>query len=456
VALALVAAACSQRDDDDDEAAPAAGDEEQEADTGDAEEEPSIPTEDCVADPTEPVEGDTIRVVSSFPQSGPAASLTQLAQGWEAYFEMVNQDEGGVEIGGESFQIEFESRDDGFEAARTSANIRELVGEDGEGAFAVFSVLGTPNVAAIRPFLDELCVPNVFAGTGSPAWGNPEFPWTIGSTLGPYPLEARAFVDILLEQKPDATVAMLVQDDDFGRAYEEGFRLAIEGTDIEIVEVQTYAANQTDVAAQVTSLAATNADAFFNGAFGLASPSALATMQEANWDPITWISTTAISTAIMGISAESANGAYTFTNLKDPRDPRYDDDPAMQLMREKVEQFRPEGFQPNSTFTAFGWTQAAVFVEALKQAEEPTRLAVMESLRHLDNLSDVGLLLDGISISTGPDDAFMGESAQLIQYEFDPELGPDSFFVEVGEPLDFEGQGANPDITPPDLITDEG
>jgi branched-chain amino acid transport system substrate-binding protein len=87
----------------------------------------------------------------------------------------------------------------------------------------VFNVVGTANNVTIREDLNENCVPNVFAATGSPTWGNPDYPWLIGSTLAPYTLETQAFADYLEENQPDAKVAMLVQDDDFGAAYEEGF-----------------------------------------------------------------------------------------------------------------------------------------------------------------------------------------------------------------------------------------
>ena len=95
----------------------------------------------------------------------------------------------------------------------------------------MFSVVGTANNLAIRDTLGELCVPNIFAATGSPAWGNPDYPWTIGSTLSPYTLEAEIFAELLEVEQPGAKVAMLVQDDDFGAAYEEGFEPAIEGTE---------------------------------------------------------------------------------------------------------------------------------------------------------------------------------------------------------------------------------
>ncbi|HEX8803887.1 MAG TPA: ABC transporter substrate-binding protein, partial [Acidimicrobiales bacterium] len=288
-------AACSSRDDDDDTATESGGD-------GGGGGSASIDTEDCGADPTQEIEGNTLKLVSSFPQSGLTAAFSEIARGWKAYFQMMNEEEGGVTLAGEQYTVEFDDRDDEYNAAETSSNIEELVGDDGSDAFATFSVVGTANNIAIRDFLGDLCVPDVFAATGSPAWGNPDYPWLIGSTLPPYSLEGQRFAQLLEEEDPDATVAMLVQDDDFGRAYEEGFRQAIEDTDIEVVAVEKYPTGASEVAAQVTSLASSDATAFFNGATLLACPDALTRVQESNWEPLTWVSGTCISKTLMGIA----------------------------------------------------------------------------------------------------------------------------------------------------------
>jgi branched-chain amino acid transport system substrate-binding protein len=439
-ALSLLAAACSSRDDDD--AATEGGGE------SGGTESASIDTADCISDPTAEIEGDTIKLVSSFPQSGLTAAFAQIARGWKAYFQLVNE-EGGVEIAGKSYQLEFEDKDDEYNAAKTSANIDELVGTDGENAFAVFSVVGTANNVAIRDTLNELCVPNVFAATGSPAWGNPDYPWMIGSTLTPYTLEGQMFAQLLEEQNPEAKVAMLVQDDEFGAAYEEGFKQAVEGTDIEVVKVEKYPTGASEVSAQITSLSASGADAFFNGGTLLACPDALTKAAEANWQPITWVSATCVSKTLMGLAGAAANGVYSMANLKDPLNPDWDSDAAMVEYREKVKQYQPEADVDNS-IVGYGWTQAAVFVEALKAAEAPTRLAVMESVRNLDGISEVGLLAPGVSVTTGEGDAYMGESAQLMKYQFEAQ-GARNHFVLEGELVDFEGKTA--DLTPEELIT---
>ncbi len=438
-ALVLLGSACSSRDDSD---STTSGDE---GDSGDASGS-SIDTADCLSDPTVPVEGDTIKLVSSFPQSGATAAFSEIARGWKAYFDKVNA-EGGVDIGGTSYQIEFEDQDDEYNPAETAANIDELVPPDSD-VFAVFSVVGTANNQAIRDQLGEMCVPNVFAATGSPAWGNEDYPWTLGSTLAPYTLEGAMFADVLAEENPEAKVAMLVQDDDFGRAYEEGFNQAIEGTDIEVVKVERYQTGATDVAAQITSLAASGADAFFNGGTLLACPDALTKAKEAGWEPITWVSSTCTSDTLMGLALDAADGVYSSANLKDPLNPDWDDDPAMVEYLETINQYQPDGFRPTNAIVGYGYTQAAVFIEALEAMDEPTRLALMESVRDLQ-ATDVGLLLPDVTVTTAEGDPYFGETLQLVQYEFTGE-GDRNHFVYVGDPVDFEGQAI--ELTPDDLV----
>jgi branched-chain amino acid transport system substrate-binding protein len=446
LALTLVTAACSQRDDGDDNTS--TGDTSGNTDdtTGDGEDVSSIDTSNCPTDPSTPIEGDTIKLVSSYPQSGLTAAFAQIANGWKAYFDYLNEEEGGVEIAGKKYKIETEDKNDEYNAQKTSQNIEEMVGTDGEGAFGAFSVVGTANNIAIRDLLGELCVPNLFAATGSPAWGNPDYPWTIGSTLAPYTLEGQVFEQYLSDEKPDASVAMLVQDDDFGAAYEEGFKSAIEDTDITVSKVERYAPGANEVSSQITSLASGNSDAFFDGGTLLACPDALTKAKAAGWTPITWISTTCTSKTLMGIAdtAGGNDGVLSMTNQKDPLNPAWAEDEAMQLYMEKVEQYSPEA-EVDNAIVGYGWTQAALLVEAMKTAKTASRLGVMDAVRNMDGITG-GLLLPGVEITTGPDDCYMGETVTLMQYDL-----AKKYFELVGEPIDFEGKTA--ESTPEDLIT---
>lgn len=439
----LFAAACSQRDDDDE----GTGDN---GNSGEEAGDSSIDTSDCSSDPTAEIEGDTITLVSSYPQSGLTAAFAQIANGWKSYFSMIN-DEGGVQIGDKTFQLAWEDKDDQYDAAKTVANVDELLGTSFDNGFGTFSVVGTSNNIAIREQLGAACVPNLFAATGSPAWGNPDYPWLIGSTLPPYSLESYVFTELLKEEKPDAKVAMLVQDDDFGAGYEDSFEKAIEGTDIELVKVEKYAPGaQSDVSAQVTSLAASGADVFFDGATLLPCPDALTKAAQAGWErEITWVSGTCISKTLMGLADADAQGVYSISNIKDPLDPAYESDEAMQLYREKVAQYVPDADLDNG-IVAYGWTQAAVFVQALEAAEAPTRLAVMESVRALDLGDDIGLLAADTGVLTnGEDDPYMGERFNLIQYEFEATGAANHF--NIIKPYDYEGETA--DLTPEELVT---
>src|SRR5699024_7371832 len=150
--------------------------------------------------------------------------------GYTAYFDMVNED-GGVEIDGENYLIEIETFNDNYNAPETVENIAKALGPEGTGAFAAFSVVGTTNNIAIRDDLADLCVPNIFASTGSPTTGNPDYPWTIGSTLPLYSTEATAFAEWLEENHPEAQVAMLLQYGEMGQGNETSDQAAIEETE---------------------------------------------------------------------------------------------------------------------------------------------------------------------------------------------------------------------------------
>jgi branched-chain amino acid transport system substrate-binding protein len=437
VALMMVAASCSNRSDDDNSSGDDGGG------NGASESTGVVDTADCPDNGTDGIDGNTITLASSFPQSGLTAAFAQISKGYKAYFDKLN-DEGGVEVAGESYQIEVVDKDDEYTAAKTVQNINELAGADGANAFAVFNVVGTANNVALRENLGANCVPNVFAGTGSPVWGNPEYPWTIGSTLAPYTIEATAFANFLKEERPEAKVAMLVQNDDFGAAYEEGFKSAIEGSDITVVEVKKYEAGTNEVKSQVTSLAASGADTFFNGATLLACPGGLEAAKEANWDALTFVSGTCISKTLMGIAGENADGAYAVTNVKDPMNPAFADDEAMAEYLATLDEYGEADVDPENGIVAYGYTQAAILVKILEGLDELTRPALMNAMYEIDDLS-AGLLIDGATVNTSEDDRFLVENVQLIQYD-----AGNAYFTNVGDVLDFEGQTA--ELTPPDLI----
>jgi branched-chain amino acid transport system substrate-binding protein len=438
LALALVAAACSSRDDNNNNNASTGGNADEAAAS-------SIDTSNCVSDPTAEIEGNELKLVNSSPSSGPAAAFAAIKTGWKAAFQKIN-DGGGIDIGGKKFTVTVSDKDDQYNAAQTSTNIDELIGTNGDGGFAAFQVVGTANNLAIRDSLNELCVPDLLAATGSPAWGNENYPWLIGATNVPYSLEAKAFADMLGDMKPDAKVAILHQDDAFGQAYADTFQEYIKDTDITVTKVEKYASGTNDVTAQITSLAATGADALFIGGTLLACPAALNQVAANNWKPIIWVSSTCVSKTLMGAAQDKADGVYSFTNLMDVLDPEFDSNERMMQYREDVAAFDPSADTDNGLI-AYGYTQALVLAEALKTADKPTRLAVMEAMHNIDGIKDVGVLLPGVTLHTEAGDNYLAEAYNLMKYQYDP---ADPHFVLEGDVIDAEGSTA--EITPDNLI----
>jgi len=434
--LALLAAACgggredSNSDEENEAAAESTGDEAAEY----------LHVEDCEGDFTQGVTDDTIKIGSSFAQSGAFAAFAQISTGYRAYFNYVNEELGGVD----GRQIELIALDDGYEPGRTATNAQRLVQD--EGVFALFNVIGTANTLAIWDNLEEECVPNLFAGTGAPQWGDPEHPWTVGS-FPSYSLEAVMYARYLEENDPDAEVALLTQNDDFGRTYVDTFKDAIAGTDITVVAEETYEVANPDSTSQVTSLAATGADAVVLGTTALACPNALNAINGTNWEPTIFISGTCTSPTLVGLAEPgAADGIISVTAFKDPRDPQWADDEAMQLFLEKGAEYGGADIDLENSLVAYGWTMGALLVDTLTNAAELTRPAVMEQALSIDSL------VTGLALPTSPFNTVLGidkypeEVLQLMQYSED--LG---YYEFLGEPQDFEGQTA--EVTPEDLIT---
>lgn len=435
VVLALVLAACGGgRDDDDATGGNGNG-------NGNGEEETLIDTTQCTSDTSTGIDGNVIKLGTSLPQSGLYSAFAEILRGESAYFEYVNEELGGVEIAGETYQIELVNRDDEYQAEQTVSSVNQLIND--ENVFALFNVVGTKNNLAIRETVQAECIPNLFAATGSPAWGNQDYPWMLGTALVPYPLEMKALVDYLQENDPDATVAILRANDDFGAAYSQTFSSLIEGTDITVAAEETYNVEVFDTKSQITSLAASRADVLILGATLLACPDALNNVAAANWDPLVYMSGTCTSKTLMTIAGENGDGVLTVLPTLDPANPANDSNEAMALYKEKVGQYQPDA-DPENGIVAYGWTTAAMLVALLEQSPAADRVAVMETARNFE-VSDVGIGRPGATFSTSADDWFLGETFSLVQYSH-----ADGFFADVGELIEEDGNTA--EYSPENLI----
>jgi branched-chain amino acid transport system substrate-binding protein len=435
VVLALLLAACGGNDRDDGEAGSTTT-----PGTGDSTETPTIDTSTCTTDPTAAVTGDTIKLGTSVPQSGLYSAFDNIRKGEEAFFDYTNAN-GGVEVAGKKYKLELITKDDAYDAQKTVTNVQTLINDD--KVFALFNTVGTKNNLAIRNQTNSECVPVLYAASGATQWGNPDFPWLIGSELVPYPDEVQAFVDYLNENKPDAKIAVLRANDDFGRSYSETLEELVQGTDLTVVQTEEYDNTGAAVETQVNSLAATNADAFFVGATLLACPAALNAAADAGWKPITYVSGTCASKTLL--NGPNADGVLTVAPLLDPADPANASNAGIELYLQQMKKYEPDVDTSNS-IVLYGWTTAALLVHTLESAEKLDRLSVMEAARNLDAVSEIGGQLPGSTWTTGPDDAYVGETFTMVKYD-----NAAGFTKPIGELIDLNGKTA--EITPPGLIT---
>ncbi|HEY5170231.1 MAG TPA: ABC transporter substrate-binding protein, partial [Acidimicrobiia bacterium] len=231
---------------------------------------------------TQGVTGNTIKIGTSLPLSGTYSAFNGILQGESAYFSYVNS-LGGVTVAGKKYQIKLVSKDDAYDAARTSSNVNELINSD--KVFALFNTVGTKNNLGIRETVNSDCVPDLLIASGAVQWGNTKYPFMLGSELVPYPLEMQVFVDYLKKNKPNAKIALLYANDDFGQSYQQTLEALVKGTSLSIVKEQSYNSEGSDVKSQVTDLAATKADTFVLGGTLLACPNALNAAHDAGWKP---------------------------------------------------------------------------------------------------------------------------------------------------------------------------
>ncbi|MFM7617456.1 MAG: ABC transporter substrate-binding protein [Actinomycetes bacterium] len=403
----------------------------------------AIDTSKCPTDPSKvTISGDTITLGTSIPQSGIYSAFKEILAGSKAYIDYMNEELGGVEIAGKKYKVNLVAKDDAYEAAKTVANVQSLLDE---GVFGLFNVVGTKNNLAIRDQVNEECVPSLLAATGSPAWGNRDYPWLLGTFLVPYPDEMKALVDYLEAEKPEATIAVLRANDDFGAAYSETLESLVKGTKLKVVKVAQYDPETPDTKSQVTTLAATKADVLVLGATLLACPDALKNVAASGWKPMTYMSGTCTSKTLMTIAGEAGDGVISVTPLMDPANPDLVENAAMKLYKEKIAQYGESTTDPTNGIVAYGWTAGAALQHILESAGAPNRLAVMEAAR-TTTMRGLGLMPDGAEfISNIKNDWFLGEDFTLVQYSRSA-----GYFTSISELQDLNGETAS--FTPKNLI----
>jgi branched-chain amino acid transport system substrate-binding protein len=352
----------------------------------------------------------TIKLGTSFPLSGPASAYSTITRAQKAYFEKVNA-EGGVN----GRKIEYTVLDDGYEPPRAVNNARRLITQ--EKVFALFNPLGTPNNLAIWDYVNQQKVPQVFVATGGVEWGEDveKHPFTIGWQPD-YVTEGNAMGAYLKEEKPRAKIAILYQNDDFGKGLIRGLEEQIEGSQIRIVDRESYEVTDPTVASQVGKLAGSGADTFIMVATPKPAAQSLGAVAKSDWKPLKLMSNVSASKALVfePVGLKPAIGVLAPNYLKDPSSEEWADDAAMKEYKAELKKYAPR-LNPNESFNVYGWSSAYTLVEALKEAgEDLTREKLMETVRSLD--LEVPLLLPGIKIQTGEGDGYPIQQVQIQRF----------------------------------------
>ena len=220
-----------------------------------------------------------IKIGNIMPYSGPASAYGVIGKTEEAYFKMIN-DEGGIN----GRKINFITYDDGYSPPKAVEQARKLVESD--EVLLVFNPLGTPSNSAIQKYLNAKKVPQLFVATGATKWNDPkDFPWTMGWQPS-YQSEARIYAKYLLKEKPDAKIAVLYQNDDFGKDYLKGLKDGLGAKASMIIAEESYETSEPTIDNHIVKLKATGADVFISITTPKFAAQAIKKVAEIDWKPL--------------------------------------------------------------------------------------------------------------------------------------------------------------------------
>jgi branched-chain amino acid transport system substrate-binding protein len=351
-----------------------------------------------------------IRIGSILPYSGPASIYGLIGKTQEAYFRKIN-DEGGIR----GRKIVYLSYDDAYSPAKTVEQARKLVESD--QVLALFCPLGTATNTAIVRYMNAKQVPHLFLLSGAAKFADPKtYPWTM-PWLPTYVAEGRAYAKDLLARKPDARIAVLYQNDDFGKDYLKGLEEGLgDKAKAMIVARAPYETTDPTVDSQIVNLKAAGADTLLLAAVSKFVTQALRKAGELSWAPLKYISNTAISidAVLKPAGLELAKGARSAAYVKEPGDPQWNNDPGYMAYAAFMDKYMAG--QPKNNQSAVGYAAAVAIAQVLRQAgDELTHANVMKQAQNLKDL-DVGMALPGIKVNTGPGDHAPFEQVQLIEF----------------------------------------
>ncbi|MEZ5741980.1 MAG: ABC transporter substrate-binding protein [Burkholderiaceae bacterium] len=345
------------------------------------------------------------------PYSGGASAYGQIGKAITAYFQKIN-DEGGVN----GRKINFISLDDGYNPAKTVEQARKLVEQ--EEVLALFNTLGTPTNSAIHKYMNGKKVPHLFLATGATKWGDPKkFPWTMGWQPN-YQAEGKIYAAHILDTNPNAKIAILYQNDDYGKDYVEGFKHGLgDKAKSMIVSEVSYEVTDPTIDSQMVTMKSSGADTFFNVTTPKFAAQAIKKAAEIGWKPTHYLNNVSqsVGAVLKPAGLENSVDIISTSYLKDPTDPQWQKGKEWDDWLGWMNKYQPGGDLTNS-FNVFGYSAAQTMVQVLKQAGDTlTRENIMKQAASLD--MELPMLMPGINVKTGPDDYYPIEREQLIKFD---------------------------------------
>lgn len=351
-----------------------------------------------------------IRIGNVNAYSGPAAVYAVLGKVPAAYFRMINE-QGGVN----GRNISFITYDDAYSPPKTVEQTRRLVEND--QVAVMYGSLGAPTSSATLKYLNGHKIPHVFIASGATKFGDHKaYPWSMGFQPS-YQTEGKAFAANILATKPDAKIAVLYQNDDFGRDVLKGFKDGLGDKANMIVAEASYESTDPTIDSQIVKLRASGADVFMNMTTPKFAAQAIRKNAELGWKPTHYLGSNANSmAAVLGPAGPAnAKGIISSAYLKDADDPSWKDDPGFKKWREFYGKYLPDA-DLKDALTVYAYVAAQAMEQVLRQAGDDTSPAnIMKQAQNLKNFRS-DLLLPGIAINTAPDDHFPIEQLQLIRF----------------------------------------
>lgn len=340
-----------------------------------------------------------IKVGQTIAYSGPASAYGQLGKVEEAYFKWLNA-KGGIN----GRKITFITLDDGYSPPKAVENVRRLVESD--QVAVVFNVLGTPLNMAIRPYMNQKKVPTLFIAAGATTFNDPaKFPWTMGWQPN-LQAETAFYAKHLLAKTPNAKVAVLYQNDDFGKDMLHGLQIALgDKAKTMIVETQNFQATDPTIDSQLISLKASGADTLFLFTYAKQAAQAIGKLDDLAWKPTTYLhlGAASVGATFKPAGLEKSKGILTAGFLKDVTDPQWKDDADVKNWVAWMNENMP-GAELSDSLNAAGYAYAQTLEQVLRQAgDDLTRENIMKEAANLKNFR-VGLLLPESRINTSPTD----------------------------------------------------